>query len=151
MSLINPFSFLRDSTHPSHKFKNPIQIGLILPLITSIITFGNLVWLTSTTFDVKPKSYRAAKRFGLYSFSEVTENHIGLIAFWGILFNLILAVIAYILNFPEFARLSIYYAAFNLLPLSELDGNKLFFGNMVLWCITTIVTLIALAYAILLI
>ena len=128
-------------------FKNPLQIGIFLPIIVSIVSFGNLFWMASMVFDVKPEIYRASKRHGLYSFSEMTEAHIGLIAAAGVLINLVAAVIAYFLGFPLFARLSIYYAFFSMLPLSDLDGNKIFFGNIVLWSFLSTLVLIGLGYA----
>jgi len=135
------------SVHPSKNFKNPKPIGVFLPVITSVISFGYFVWLASLVFDVKPKSYRASKRHGLYSFSEMTEDHIGYIASFGILANLLLAILGYFLGFELFAKLNIYYAFFNILPLSDLDGNKIFFGNIVLWSFLATLTLIGLGWA----
>jgi Zn-dependent protease len=89
--------------------------------------------MASLTFEVKAKTYRAARRHGLYTFSEMTESHIAYIAAAGILANLIFAVIGYLVGFTEFSVLNLYYALFNLLPLSKLDGNKIFFGNLILW------------------
>jgi len=128
-------------------FKRPFPMGIFLPIIVSLISLGNLFWMASMVFEVKPKVYRASKRHGLYSFSEMTEAHIGLIAVAGVLVSLVTAVIAYFLGFPVFARLSIYYAFFSMLPLSDLDGNKIFFGNMVLWSFLAALVLIGLGYA----
>jgi len=102
-------------------------------------------------FDVKPKVYRAAKRHGLYSYSEMTEAHIGLIAAAGVLTNLFLAVISYFLGFETFSRINIYFAFFNMLPISDLDGNKIFFGNLVLWSFLAVLAIIGLGYAIFLV
>jgi Zn-dependent protease len=116
-------------------FKRPLAIGAFLPLISKIILFpiNGLAWMASLVFDVKPRSYRAARRHGLYTFSEMTEEHMGYIAAAGIFASLIFAVIGYLIGFNEFARLSIFYAFFNMIPISHLDGNKIFFGNIVLW------------------
>ena len=89
--------------------------------------------MASLVFDVSPKVYRAAKRHGLYSFSEMTEYHLGIIAASGIIINLAAAIIGYLLGFSDFARISIYFTFFNMIPLSDLDGNKIFFGNTVIW------------------
>jgi len=139
---INPFR----TTHPSKDFKRPFPIGVFLPIITAVFSFGYFTWLNSLIFDVKAKVYRAAKRFGLYTFSEMTEYHIGLIAASGVLANLFFAIIGYLLNFDEFAKLNIYYAFFNLIPLSELDGNKILFGSIVLWSFLVALVLIGLGY-----
>ena len=81
----------------------------------------------------------------------MTERHIGLIAAAGIAMNLIAAIIGYIINQPEFAKLNIYFAFFNMLPLSDLDGNKILFGNKVLWSFLAIITIIGMFYALFLI
>ncbi len=133
-------------------FKRSFPAGAFLPIISKIIFFpiNSFVWMACLIFDVKPKIYRTAKRHGLYSYSEMTEYHLGLIAAAGIFLNLAAAVAGYLLGFPLFARLNIYYAFFNLLPLSELDGNKIFFGNLVIWSFLAVLTLIGLGYAFLL-
>ncbi len=128
-------------------FKRPFEIGIFLPIIISLVSLGNLLWMASMVFDVKPRVYRAAKRHGLYSFSEMTEAQIGMIAAAGVLINLVAVVIAYFLGFPLFARLNVYFAFFSMLPLSDLDGNKIFFGSMVLWSFLATLVLIGLGYA----
>lgn len=137
--------------HPSKKFKSPIPLGVILPLIVTVITWGNIYWLASLVFDVKKKVYRAARRWGLYTFSEITEWHIGWIAAWGIIANLFFALVGYLTGFTEFAKLNIYFAFFNMLPILDLDGNKIFFAGIVLWSALAIVVLIAMFYALLII
>lgn len=134
-------------------FKKSFPAGAFMPLISKIILFpfNSFVWMGSLVFDVKAKAYRAAKRYGLYTFSEMTEYHIGLIAFFGVLANLIFAIIGYLFNFPEFARLNIYYSLFNILPLSDLDGNKIFFGSLIMWSFLAALVLVALLFVIFLI
>jgi len=135
------------------KLRRPFPAGAFFPIISKIFLFpfNSFVWMASLVFDVKAKVHRAAKRHGLYSFSEMTEYHIGLIAAAGILSNLVFSVLGYLIGFPEFARLNIYFAIFNMIPLSNLDGNKIFFGSLVLWSFIASIVLIATGYAILLI
>lgn len=135
---------------PSSHFKKPFPIGAFLPVISKVILFPfkSLVWMGSLVFDVKPRIYRGAKRHGLYTFSEITESHIGLIAASGIVINLILAAIGYFLGFPLFSRLNIYFAFFSMLPLYELDGNKIFFGNLIMWSFLAALVLIGMLFAI---
>jgi len=134
-------------------FKKSFPAGAFLQIISKIVLFpfNSFVWMASLVFDVKAKIYKAAKRHGLYSFSEMTEFHLGLIAATGIFANLIFAIIGYLLGFSEFAKLNIYYAFFNMLPISDLDGNKIFFGSIILWSFLASITLIALLYSFLLI
>ena len=132
----------------SHEYlKRPFLAGIFFPIIFALLSFGKLVWMASLIFEVKPTSYRAAKRHGLYSYSEMTEDHIGYIAAMGIFANLLFAFIGYLLGFSEFSRLSIYYTFFNMLPISDLDGNKIFFGNIILWSFLAALVLIGLSYA----
>ncbi len=131
---------------PHKHFKRSFPAGIFFPLITAVVSLGYFIWMASLIFEVKPKIYRAAKRFGLYSFSEMTEHHIGLIAASGVLINLFFAIIGYLIGFSDFARLSIYYAFFNIIPFSDLDGNKIFFGSIVLWSFLVALILIGLGY-----
>lgn len=131
---------------PSSHFKKPFYAGILFPIIFALISLGNLIWMACLVFDVKPKIYKAAKRHGLYSYSEMTESHIGLIAAAGVITSLIFAVIGYLLGFYEFSRLSIFLAFFNMIPISDLDGNKIFFGSIILWSFLAALVLIGLGY-----
>lgn len=132
---------------PGQKFSNPFPAGLIFPLVTTALTFGYVNWMASLVFDIKPKVYRAAKRHGLYNFSEIPEYHLGLIAASGIIASLITAIIGYLIGQQEFAKISIYYAFFNMIPFSDLDGNKIFFGSLILWSFLGALTLVGLFFA----
>ncbi|MBU2104187.1 MAG: hypothetical protein KKF67_00210 [Nanoarchaeota archaeon] len=134
--------------HTHNYFKKSLPIGLILPFLTAVLSFGYINWMASLVFDVKPKIYRAAKRHGLYKFTEMTEYHIGLIAAAGISANILFAVIGYLIGFSDFARLNIYYALFNMIPFSDLDGDKIFFGSLVLWSFLAAIVLIGLLFTI---
>ncbi|MEK6840872.1 MAG: hypothetical protein AABX79_02875 [Nanoarchaeota archaeon] len=145
---IKPWQIERYGIKSSGEFKNPFQIGIFLPVIISLVSLGRLFWMASMVFDVKPKAYgNSPKRHGLYSFSEMTESHIGLIAATGVFVTLAAAVIAYFLGFPTFARLGVYFAFFNMIPISDLDGNKIFSGNIVMWSFLATLVLIGIGYA----
>jgi Zn-dependent protease len=136
---------------PSSSFNKPVPAGVIAPLVIAFITLGRIYWLASLVFEVKVKTSRAAKKWGTYAFSEMTEGHIGIIAGAGILATLVFALIGYLLGFEDFARISIFFAFFNMLPISDLDGNKIFFGSIVFWSFLAALTLIGLGYAFLLV
>ena len=127
-------------------FKKPFPAGAFFPIIVTAFSFGYLIWMASLVFEVKPSIYRKAKRHGLYRFSEMTEEHIGKIAAIGVLANLAFSILGYLMGYPDFARLNIYFAFFNMLPFSNLDGNKIFFGSMVLWSFLASLVLIGLGY-----
>src|SRR3989338_1654728 len=134
---------------PGSHFMKSFPAGAFFPIIIAAFSLGYLKWMACLVFDVKAKVYSAAKRYGIYNFSEMTEHHLGLIAASGILINLLLAVVGYLIGkgFEDFVNLNIYYAFFNMLPISDLDGNKIFFGNIVLWSFLAIIVLIGLGYA----
>lgn len=134
-----------------HHFKKPFPAGLIIPFITTVFSIGYFTWLASLAFEVKPKIYRAAKRHGLYSFSEMTEIHIAMIAAAGIIGNLAFAILGYFLGFENFVLLNIYFAFFNMVPFSELDGNKIFMGSITLWSFLVALVLVGIGYAFLIV
>ncbi len=136
---------------PEQYFKKPFPAGAFFPVISKILSAGYVTWMASFVFEVKPKIYRAAKRHGIYRFSEMTEYHLALIAAAGIFSNLFLAAIGYLIGFPNFSKLNIYYAFFNMIPLSDLDGNKIFFGSLALWSFLEAVVLVAVAYSFLIV
>lgn len=146
---IKLWEFKRWGYKHNQSFKKNIPAGAIFPIISRIIFFPlkGFVWMAPLVFDVRAKIYRVAKRHGIYSFSETSEDHLAYIAGAGILINLIAAAIGYFVGFSEFAKFSIWFAFFNLIPISNLDGNKIFFGNKVLWSFLATISLIALGYS----
>ena len=123
---------------------------LIFPFVLIWLSypFGFLKILTFLQFDAKPSITRVAKRRGAYRYSELTEWHIALIAGGGIIATLVLALIAYLLNYPELARFAIFYSSWNtLLPISQLDGCKILFGSKIFWFILSAICLIGLVFA----
>jgi hypothetical protein len=143
------WEFRRYGFRKSQSTKMAFPAGLLTPLFSKIILWplNGFVWMASMVFDVKPKSWRVAKRHGYYSFSEMTEDHIGYIAAFGIFINLAMALVGYLIGFPLFSRINIWFAFFNMIPISDLDGNKIFFGKLALWNVLAVLTLLALAYS----
>jgi hypothetical protein len=113
-------------------FKKPVPM-IWVPLLVSLFSKGFLWWLAILDFDVDAKTERVSRRHGLYRFTEVTEWHVALIAVWGIIANITLAVLAYFAGFEIFSKISVYYVAWSIIPLSSLDGSKIFFGSRALW------------------
>lgn len=133
--------------------KHSLPAGLTIPLLSKIILFplNGFIWMASMVFEVNAKKYKAARRHGIYSFSEITEDQIGIIAASGIILNLIASVIFYLVGLPLFAKLNLWFVFFNMIPISDLDGNKIFFGNNILWVVLGIISLIGIGYTFLLI
>jgi hypothetical protein len=139
------YGFRKDS-----HFKSPVPM-VWFPLIISLFTRGALWWLAILEFDVYPKTERVSRRHGLYRFTEVTEWHIAWIAIWGIITNLVLAVVGYLAGFELFARLSIYYTVWSIIPLSSLDGSKIFFSSRYLWATIAVIVAIFLGWGLLIV
>jgi len=141
------WQFKRYGLYERSYFKTPIPAGIILPFLLSLLTLGYIKFLGLLQTDEKALSTRAVKRHDFYSFSELTEWHISLISATGIISCLVLALLAYLVNLPELAKLSIYFSISNLIPLGKLDGTKIFFGSKVLYAILLVLSLIFLGYA----
>ena len=143
----------RYGLNPHSHLKNPIPIGTILPIIISLFSLGIFKVPTILTYEARALKRRAAKRFGFYSYTELTEWHNSLIGASGIFVLLLLALIAYLLpvNLELLAKMSAYYAFFNLLPISNLDGTQIFFGSRILWTALSTIALIFALYALVLI
>lgn len=144
------WTFQRYGLYTRSYFKTPIPVGIILPFLLSVLSLGYIKWFAVTESDVNPTPARAVRRHDFYSFSEMTEYHLALISAAGIFFVLLIAPLAYVINVPELAKASIFFACFNMLPLGKLDGTRIFFGSVTLWLVLAIVCIIGLTYAILL-
>ena len=137
---------LRKDSH----FKQPVPMAW-LPLLLSLFTKGFFWWLGILEFDVDAKAERVSRKHGLYRFTEVTDWHIAWIAIWGIIANVILAIGGYVLGFELFAKLSLYYAAWSIIPIGKLDGTKIFFASRPLWISIFIGLLIVLSWGLIVI
>jgi hypothetical protein len=133
---------LRKGSH----FKTPVPMAWV-PLVLSLLSKGFFLWLAIFEFDVKPRTERVSKKHGLYRFTEITDWHMATIATWGIMINLLAAIVGYILGFEMFARLSIYFVAWSVIPLGRLDGGKLFFGSRGLWIVITTIAIVFLGWS----
>ena len=130
---IKTWHFQRYGFFPPSYFVTPIPIGIILPVLLSIVSLGYVSWMAFLQFDSRPLKEKAAKRHYGTRFSELVEKHLAFIAAAGIFGNIILAIIASLFNLTDLARLSIYYGIFNMLPISQLDGTKVFFWSWRFW------------------
>ena len=126
-------------------FKKPLPAGIIFPAVLSIISLGLIKFMPILTYETRALKYRAAKRFGFYSYTEVTEWHHALIGAAGIVSVLLITFITYLIpasNLEYLAKISAYYAFWNLIPISKLDGSQVFFGSRILWTILATITAI---------
>ena len=127
------------------EFKKPIPLGIILPFFLSVLSLGIIKPLTLLQFDAENLiQRRALRKRGTYRYSEVNESDIAFTAAWGFWALILLAIIGFFLKQPEITKYSIYYGIWNLLPISNLDGTKLFFGSLINWILLVIVYVISL-------
>lgn len=143
------WKFSRYGLRAGHYLKKPIPLGIILPLVLTIFSLGWLKFSAFLTYEATALKRRSAKRHGFYSHAELTEWHNGLIGAAGIIACFAIAVISYFLpwNLEYLAKLAVFYAISNLIPVSKLDGIQIFFGSRVLWTALTVIALIFSAYA----
>jgi hypothetical protein len=122
-------------------FKKPVPMVWLTPLL-SILTRGALIWMPLLEFEISPRVERIAKRHGLYRFANITEWHLALIVFGGIVGNIIGYIFLNLGGLNELAIISLYYGMWSIIPLSGLDGSKLLFGSRKLWVIAGILLLV---------
>ena len=140
--------------NPSDKLNKSIMAGAIIPLFVTIITLGSIKLMTLLTYETRALKRRAAKRFGPYSFTEMTDYHNALVGSAGIIAVLLITFITYWLpsdNWVIMGRIATFYAFFNMIPFSKLDGSQIYFGSRVLWAVLATITLVFMTYAMLLV
>ncbi|OIO81500.1 hypothetical protein AUJ84_00990 [Candidatus Pacearchaeota archaeon CG1_02_32_132] len=141
-------SWSRYGFKPDWHLKKEIPSGAILPLVFSAFSLGYIKVMAILTYDTSALKRRAAKRFGHYSYTEMTDFHTALVGAGGIVITLLLAFITYWTGPETLARMAAFYAFWNMIPVSKFDGTQIYFGSRVLWTILTLITLLFAAYAI---
>ncbi len=134
------------------KLDKGIPVGVIFPLFISVISLGTVNMMTCLTYETKALKRRAAKRFGPFSFTEMTDYHNALVGAMGIITLLFVSFVCYFI--PEAAalgRMANFYAFWNMIPFSKLDGTQIYFGSRVLWAMLAVITLIFTMYSLLLV
>ena len=133
---------------PNRHLKKRVPLGIVLPLFLSLFSIGTLKLMTILTYETRALKRRAAKRFGHYSFTEMTDWHNALVGAAGIISILFLSFIVYwVPQLEELSKIAAFYAFSNLIPFSKLDGSQIFLGSRVLWATLAIITLIFTTYA----
>jgi hypothetical protein len=133
------------------KFKNPIPM-IWFPFAIAIISDTRLSWLAITISDIKKKITRVTRK---HKFIEISEFQTSLIIASGIIANIILATLIYLIMIltntnsiilQSLININLYYAFWSLIPLSNLDGMKIIIGSRKLWAILTILILSTISY-----
>jgi len=137
---------------PNWHLKKEIPLGIIIPFLFTILSFGVLKVVTILTYETRALKRRAARRFGHYSFTEMTDWHNSLVGAAGIIGILLLSLLSFILSiwstpFEFVSKMAAFYAFYNMIPFSKLDGTQIFFGSRVTWVVLAIITLIFASYS----
>ncbi len=132
---------------PKQHFKKEKPFGLFVPLLFTLVSLGAWKVMTFLTYETRALKHRAAKRFGFYSYTAMTDWHNGLIGACGVISLLIISVLAYLSGLEYLAKMATYYAFWSVVPISKLDGTQIFFGSRVLWAVLAVTTLIFTLYA----
>ena len=142
------WQFQRYGFYERSYFKVPVPVGIIFPFLLSILSLGYVPWLATTQTEVLASKARVAKRHGLYRYSEMTDSDIAWITAAGIFACLVLAIISYLVGLSSLSKYAVLFAVFNMIPLGNLDGTKILFGNKILWTVLAVISLIGLGYVI---
>jgi Zn-dependent protease len=137
----------RFGLRPGAHFKREVPMGLLVPLFFTLISLGLFKVMTFLTYEPRALKHRAAKRFGHYSFTEMTDWHGGLIGVAGIVTVLVISFVGYFAGFELLSKLAAYYAFWNMIPIFKLDGTQIFFGNKIVYSVLGIITLIFVLFA----
>ncbi len=144
------WGFSRFGFKPHHYFKKEIPAGIILSLLLSLFSWGLLKIMPLLTYETRALKARASRRFGYYSYTEMTDWHNGAIGAAGIVAVLVVSLVAYFMGPTAeiLAKMAAYYAFVNLIPISNLDGSQILFGSRVMWATLAIITLIFAVYSV---
>jgi Zn-dependent protease len=143
------WEFERYSLHEHSHLKKPFPIGLVFPVLLSFLSMGVMRVFLFLQFDAENiAKKRILKKRGINQRTEINESDLAFASFWGFFSLIILAIIGSFSViepfFPFLSKYAVFYGIWNLLPISELDGSKLFFGSMILWILTAIMYAVAL-------
>lgn len=127
----------------SSEFKNPIPLGMILPLLISFLSLGTVNFFGFFQFKSEALASKVTKRYGLRRFSTVMDWDEALIVFYSCLSLIVLAIVCVylpenIFKFHLLAKTALAYLISNIIPFGQLDGMKLFMGSRPLYVLTLI-------------
>lgn len=129
-------------------------LGLLLALALAIASGGRLIFAAPGAVHIVPIAYSP------YISTEQLRRVNGLIALAGPMANLVLALIFYLLQWPNLHpfldftaaigfSVNTWLAAFNLLPISPLDGYNVVKWSPIIWGLAAIPAWVVTAIAIL--
>jgi len=125
---------------------NSIKLGIILPLLFAFISLGKIPFAIAGTFKIiVNKIHRVGRRY-----SRLTELEEGKIALAGPITNVLLAIflkfisITFLINLNTAIKINLFIALFNMLPIPNVDGGRIFFGNKGMYIFNLVFILVCL-------
>ncbi len=122
----------------THIIKTKIYMGIIAPLVFSVISNGSLALPMVGGFSTEDDQLKRTGR----RFTRLTEFEEAKIAFAGTIVSLIFVIAFKLLSLTglPFFEKGMYIAAtmaiVNILPLPPLNGSKIFFGNRIFYVLS---------------
>lgn len=127
------------------KLDKGIPFGVLFALVLSIASKGKFFFTAMGKHDfIGSKISRVGRKYQSLEYYEEAQ-----IASMGILSSLFLAVLGLLLgrifdvNMNIFVGINFYLALFNMLPFSDLDGAKIFFGSLLIYIYLLIFIVVA--------
>lgn len=117
------------------KLPRGFPFGIIIAFVLAIASRGNVFFTALGIHKLEEnKVARAGRKNPTLNYSEEAQ-----IVSMGILSSLFLAVVSIVigkvfaLNTTNFVTVNFFIALFNMIPLSNLDGAKIFFGSLLMY------------------
>lgn len=116
----------------NRKISRGLPFGIFISLIGSVISSGKFFFTALGVHDLRENTNpRVGRKFQNLEYREEAQ-----IVSMGILANLFLAIVGltignlFNLNMTLFVNINFWIVLFNMIPISELDGAKIFFGSL---------------------
>ncbi len=129
----------------SGETKKGVPIGIIFSIIFTLGSLGKFFFAAIGIHNLTEyKSSRVGRKQATLNYFEEAQ-----IVAMGILSSLFLAIIGVIvgiifnIDMTKFVNINFFIALFNMLPLSQLDGAKIFFGSIFLYIFIALFVIVA--------
>ena len=117
---------------PSNKFKPRMPFGIIFAVLGVLVSGGKFFFTAIGIHNIKQKvsARTGSKRLFLTDMEE------SLIVWSGMLINILLIYLGFLFGITQLAGINFFIGLYNLIPFSDLDGAKIFFGSQLIWIFT---------------
>lgn len=121
--------FMNLTVVPIHSF----PLGAVLAVVVSFLSNGKFFFTPVEAIDIKSGERKRLGRWRL----KVLERESARIAFAGPAANMLFAFVLQLFNksgmFDQIILISCVYALYHMIPWSQLDGAKIFFGSIYIY------------------